>query len=111
MVREYDDEHRVHVSPIFYGICAASGLDRDFIGPDRSAIDLVVSPDGKHVYGVGQNDYELGQNFPNPSNPETTNRYVLAELSHVRIVIYNLIGHVVHVLTDANQPVNFHTVH
>ncbi len=110
MVRD-DDEHRMHVSPIFHGICAASGLDRGFIGPDRSAIDLVVSPDGKQVSGVGQNDDELGQNSPNPFNPETTNRYALDEPSHVRIVIYNLIGHVVHVLADANQPVGFHTVH
>lgn|GEM_PF-1978860 len=55
--------------------------------------------------------FELGQNYPNPFNPETTIRYALAEPSHVRITIYNLVEQVVRVLVDTDQPVGFHTVH
>lgn len=54
--------------------------------------------------------FELGQNFPNPFNPVTSISYALAEPSHVRITVYNLVGQAVRVLVDKDQPVGFHTI-
>ena len=45
-------------------------------------------------------EYNLFQNFPNPSNPETTIRFDLPKSTHVKLEIYNLLGRSVITLTD-----------
>lgn len=42
----------------------------------------------------------LGQNFPNPFNPVTEISYTLSEAGHVRLSVFNVIGHEVGVLVD-----------
>jgi hypothetical protein len=49
--------------------------------------------------------FELSQNYPNPFNPSTTINYTLAEQSHVRLEIYNILGQRVTVIIDENQEV------
>jgi formylglycine-generating enzyme required for sulfatase activity len=55
-------------------------------------------------------DFSLSQNYPDPFNPSTTIRYALPARSLVRIVIYNLLGQVVKVLTDAEQQPGYQSV-
>lgn len=47
--------------------------------------------------------FELAQNYPNPFNPETSIKYQLPRPSHVKLVIYNLVGQSIRTLVDARQ--------
>jgi hypothetical protein len=48
--------------------------------------------------------FALYQNMPNPFNPTTSIKYDLPVTSRVRLTVYNVLGQVVEVLTDATQP-------
>jgi hypothetical protein len=48
-------------------------------------------------------NYELGQNFPNPFNPETTIPYQLGRRSEVTLEIYNIIGQRIRTLVHGVQ--------
>lgn len=52
----------------------------------------------------------LMANYPNPFNPETTIGYMLPQVSEVRLVVYDLLGHEMVVLVDGLQPAGRHTV-
>ena len=55
-------------------------------------------------------EFEVEQNYPNPFNPSTTIRYTLAEGSHVRLVIYNILGQQVQVLENDIRAPGFYAV-
>ncbi len=52
----------------------------------------------------------LGNNYPNPFNPETTIRYNLKSPQHVNISIYNIRGQLVKTITDKYQPTGDHEI-
>ena len=81
------------VSPGEIGISDAVLVDLS--GATDPAAGLEVKTDG-----LEDRAYGLGQNTPNPFNPETTISYVLPEPGHVRIEVYNALGQVVRVLVD-----------
>jgi hypothetical protein len=54
--------------------------------------------------------YALGQNFPNPFNPSTVLRFDLPEESHVRLVVFDLLGREVRRLVDELRPAGIHSV-
>ncbi len=52
--------------------------------------------------------FRLHPVYPNPFNPSTSIRYELAEPSHVRLIIYNLLGEAVEELLADRQPAGFY---
>ena len=52
----------------------------------------------------------LSQNYPNPFNAKTSIEYALPFDSHVRIVIYNLLGQSIETLVDQDQSAGYHQV-
>ena len=49
------------------------------------------------------NEFSLHQNYPNPFNPVTTLRYDLPELTHVNIIIYDMLGRKIRTLINEQQ--------
>ncbi len=58
--------------------------------------------------GVIPRDYSLGQNFPNPFNPQTTISFALPQAGRVRIVVYNVLGQAIKTLADDNFAAGTH---
>lgn len=54
--------------------------------------------------------FEISQNYPNPFNARTAIEYALPRDSHVKIVIYNLLGQNVETLVDADKSAGNHQV-
>ena len=52
----------------------------------------------------------LDQNYPNPFNPVTVIQYGLAEQSHVRLEVYNLIGQRIATLIDGDRAAGTHSM-
>jgi hypothetical protein len=65
----------------------------EVFGRDSFPIDVIVIPDRNL----------LGQNFPNPFNPETWIPYQLKDESEVTIQIYNISGRLVRTINLGNQ--------
>jgi hypothetical protein len=55
-------------------------------------------------------DYSLSQNYPNPFNPTTTIQFSLPSSSNVRIIIYNALGNLVHLLVNGHYAPGRYTV-
>ena len=53
---------------------------------------------------------QLGRNYPNPFNPETSIPYPLTEASRVKLAVYNLLGQNVITRVDELQDTGYHTV-
>ena len=53
-------------------------------------------------------EYALGQNYPNPFNPATTIPFSLPEASHVKLVVYDMLGRVVDTVVDGQLSAGYH---
>jgi hypothetical protein len=52
--------------------------------------------------------FVLYQNYPNPFNPSTRISYQMSERGHVKLTIYDLLGKVLTILIDKEQPAGYH---
>jgi hypothetical protein len=82
-----------------------SGNESQYSPELRALVTSVNERDG----GV-PTEYALEQNYPNPFNPETTIKYQLPANGHVRLSIYNALGHEVRQLINRTQQAAYHTV-
>ncbi len=85
------------------------------IEPLKIAADATVMID-PNATSVADNVVELPktfalyQNYPNPFNPTTTFRYDLPKSSHVKLVIYNMLGQKVRIVINAVQEAGIRSV-
>ncbi|MBO8130110.1 MAG: T9SS type A sorting domain-containing protein [Candidatus Marinimicrobia bacterium] len=69
------------------------------------SIQLTITKiSGEENNGLIPKKYRLYQNYPNPFNPGTVIEFELPEPGRVKIVVYDLLGKVVKVLTDREYP-------
>ncbi|MBX3007336.1 MAG: T9SS type A sorting domain-containing protein [Melioribacteraceae bacterium] len=54
-------------------------------------------------------EFKLEQNFPNPFNPETIINYQVAEISNVKLTIYDLLGKEVSILVNKVQSPGYYS--
>lgn len=59
---------------------------------------------------TGPQVYKLAQNFPNPFNPSTTIDYDLPEDSHVKIMVYDILGRQVRAMIDEQESAGYQKV-
>lgn len=53
-------------------------------------------------------NYSLGQNYPDPFNPQTTIRFSIAEAAQVRLAVYDMMGRTVRVLVNGTVEAGTH---
>lgn len=58
----------------------------------------VVSVD--YPKGGTPQEYQLSQNYPNPFNPATTINFSIPEQSNVKVIIYDVLGNQIAIITD-----------
>ncbi len=65
--------------------------------------------DDKFVEQVPLN-FQLFQNYPNPFNPSTTIKYGIPQSSHVKIILYDILGREVTILVNEVKNAGYYTV-
>ncbi|MCI0531101.1 MAG: FG-GAP-like repeat-containing protein, partial [candidate division Zixibacteria bacterium] len=82
--------------------------------PDRGYLwvfnGFLPSTDVEDEESILPRDFTLSQNYPNPFNSNTVISYSLSRRSLVRLEIFNILGNVVKVLVEAEQPASSHQV-
>jgi hypothetical protein len=86
----YVDENVTAGTTVFYKL---KDVDRDGRCSEHGPISIMVPI---------PSSIDLTQNYPNPFNPTTEICYHVPRKEHVKLVIYNLMGHKVRVLLDDN---------
>ena len=96
---EWDTEY-------FYRVAAYIGFWTDYSNVISLTLEWVGIADGDGIPTV----YKVHQNHPNPFNPTTKLRYDLPEASHVRIMIYDLMGREIRTLVDMDQKAGYRSI-
>jgi hypothetical protein len=83
------------------------------VGKDTTLVATISTANGqtwtKEIkISVGApKDYKLYDNFPNPFNPTTKIAFELPKASHVKLMIYDVVGREVAQLADADYPAGY----
>lgn len=90
----------------FYSVKAVdhSGNESDFSNIANIYISDIYEENGLVT------QYYLSQNYPNPFNPQTTIKYGLLRQSHVKITIFDILGHKIKELVNDAQNKGHHQV-
>jgi hypothetical protein len=70
----------------------------------------------KMYVNIGQREdqlpqtFQLFQNYPNPFNPITKIKYAVPQSSHIRLVIYNVLGQRISTLVNEDKLPGYYTV-
>ncbi len=59
---------------------------------------------------IGPKEYKLEQNFPNPFNPSTTIYYDLPVDSHVKMMVYDILGREVRTIVNEEEAAGYQKV-
>ncbi len=83
------------------------------VGRDTTLTATISSADGQVwtkdiTVSVGApKDYKLYNNFPNPFNPSTKIAFELPKTSHVRLIVYDVVGREVAQIADGDYPAGY----
>jgi flagellar hook assembly protein FlgD len=83
------------------------------IGKDTTLTATISTADGQSwtkdikISVTAPKDYKLCDNFPNPFNPSTKIAFELPKASHVRLMIYDIVGREVAQVADADYPAGY----
>ena len=109
-------------STIIKNISANSSGDAEFtfsvdkkapVGKDTTLTATITTADGQFwtkeiKISIGApKDYKLYNNFPNPFNPSTKIAFELPKASHVKLIIYDIVGREVVKIADADYPAGY----
>lgn len=77
----------------------------------KKSPDVLISKIDEEAAGLETpRDFTLGNNYPNPFNPETVIPFTLREAGKVKLKVYDLLGKEVAVLADGNFSAGVHEV-
>lgn len=82
------------------------GMTRDYIIKATGR----YQPDYSVYSHLTPDDFHLFDNYPNPFNPTTTISYNLPAKTHVKLVIFNILGQEVATLVDEVQDAGYHQI-
>ena len=102
----YTDNSLEWNTEYFYRVAAYIGYWTDYSNVISVTLEWVGIADGDEIPTV----YKVHQNHPNPFNPTTKLRYDLPEASHVRIMIYDLMGREIRTLVDMDQKAGYRSI-
>ncbi|MBN2011666.1 T9SS type A sorting domain-containing protein [candidate division KSB1 bacterium] len=94
--------------PATYSLALLQWTDTDLTVEDAPNMWTPAAVNAGNTTTMRQ--FALDQNYPNPFNPETTIHYQLAEKSHVKIAVYNIVGQLVNTLVNGNQDQGSHSI-
>ncbi len=83
------------------------------VGKDTALTATITTLDGQSwtkeiiISVEAPKDYKLYDNFPNPFNPSTKIAFELPKESHVRLVVYDIVGREVARVADSNYPAGY----
>lgn len=92
-----------------YALWPAMGTLRNDMGAYGGYYDEITGIVDHDIRPIPQT-YAIFQNYPNPFNAYTTIQYNLPKTSEVRIVIYNILGQQVEILTSGWQNAGYHSI-
>ena len=79
----------------------------------RDTVDVQLTVEAATVAIDGETipiDFHLAQNYPNPFNPTTNIRYSIPHSSLVEIIIYDIIGREVFMLSNTQKEAGYHNL-
>ncbi len=82
-------------------------------GKDTTLTAVISTPEGQKwtkditIEVATPKDYKLYDNYPNPFNPSTKIAFELPKASHVRLVIYDVVGREVARIADGDYPAGY----
>jgi len=91
-----------HKQKYYWRVRAVSPQDSSDWTPEWSFTVSSGVTDVQEISLSIPSEFKLSQNYPNPFNPTTTIEFSTPRSTHVRIVIYSTLGHLVHTLVDEN---------